>query len=98
MSYASKLPPEVTAAALGVGAAEADQIPKYAHVQVPLASRFALRHSADILRRLAMSLDMLSRRPDIHEVPARIQAWTEIKAANLRMAKSAEALEAEREG
>ena len=98
MVYTSKIPPEVTAAALGVGAAEADQIPQYAQVQVPLASQFALRHSADILRRLAMSLDMLSRRPDIHEVLARLQAWTEIKAANLRMAKSAEVLETEQEG
>lgn len=63
----------------------ADLIPDYARVQVPLKSRKALANCSDLLRGLATSLDLLSRRTDLSEVQALFLAHAEIKAANSKM-------------
>jgi hypothetical protein len=93
----SKISPEVMAAAMALKSGEvsefdalAELMPTYARVEVPLSNQCGLRYSADILRQLAMSLDLLSRQSGISQRSARFQAWSEIKAANVRMAKSVE--------
>lgn len=63
----------------------ADLIPEYGRVQVPLKDKNSLAHCADLLRGLATSLDLLSRRTDLKSSQAMFLAHAEIKSSNAKM-------------
>lgn len=88
-----QLPAEALAIAMGMKPeieedALTSIIPQYARVQIPLNSKWKLRVAADLLRGLALSLDLLSRRVDVKDSSALFEAWADIQSTNRKISQA----------